>query len=66
MATEKWVNLGLGNGFIWSNAGMLLIGALGTNSKWNFNRNSYILIKENAFEKVILENGGHLVLASMC
>ena len=50
---------------IWTNAGILLIGPLGT----NFNE---ILIKIHKFSfkkihfKCCLENGGHLVLASMC
>ena len=35
---------------IWTNAGILFIGHLGTN--WNFNRNSYIFILENRFENV--------------
>ena len=35
---------------IWTNAGILLIGPLGTNfSQWNSNRNSYIFIQENPF-----------------
>ena len=34
---------------IWTNAGILLIGPLGT----NLNQNSYIFIRENAFENVI-------------
>ena len=39
---------------IWTNAGILLIGPLGTNFS-NLNRNSNILIKENAIENVVCE-----------
>ena len=38
---------------IWTNAGILLIGSLRTIFSENFNRNSNIFIKENAFENVI-------------
>ena len=38
---------------IWTNAGILLIGPLGTRVQWNFNRNSNIFIQENAFENVV-------------
>ena len=50
---------------IWTNAGILLVGPLGTNF-------SEILIKIHAFSlkkriwKYRLENGGHFVSASMC
>ena len=29
--------------------------------KWNFIRNSYIFVQENAFEQVRMQNGGHFV-----
>ena len=35
----------------WTNSGMVFIGPLGTNLS-NYNRNSYIFIKENTFENV--------------
>ena len=38
---------------IWTNAGILLIGPLGTNFNEIFNRNSYNFIEENAFENVV-------------
>ena len=38
---------------IWTNAGILLIGHLGTNLSWNVNRNVYIFIQENAFESIV-------------
>ena len=34
--------------------------------QWNFRRNSYIFIQENAFQKCHLRNGGHFVSAPMC
>ena len=64
--THIWVNnptiIGSYNGLspsrhqaiIWTNAGILLIRPLGTNL-WNINRNSYIFIQENAFQKVVWE-----------
>ena len=36
---------------IWTNGGILLIGPFGTN--FNFNRNSYIFVKENPIENVV-------------
>ena len=42
---------------IWTNAGILLIGLLGTN---------FCRILEKSIKKCRLENGGHLVSASMC
>ena len=38
---------------IWTNAGISLIGTLGTNLSDFFNRNSHIFIQENAFENVV-------------
>ena len=38
---------------IWTNAGILLIGPLGTNFSEIFNWNSCIFIQENAFEDVV-------------
>ena len=38
---------------IWTNAGILLIGTLGTKIQWNLNRNLYIFIQENAFTNVV-------------
>ena len=38
---------------IWTNAGLLAVGHLRTNLKWNFNRKSYIFIQENMFENVV-------------
>ena len=48
---------------IWTNAGMLLIGPLGT----NFNHDEILIeIHTFSFKKIHLENGGHFALASMC
>ena len=41
---------------IWTNAVILLIWTLKQiSSQWNFNRNSYIFIQENAFENAFSE-----------
>ena len=37
---------------IWTNAGILLIWPLGAKLQWNFNRNAYIFIRENACENI--------------
>ena len=37
---------------IWTNAGILLIGSLGTNFNQSYNYNSYFFIHENPFEYV--------------
>ena len=40
----------------WTNAGILLIGPLGTKlNEWNFNQNTNIFIHENAFENTVCE-----------
>ena len=43
--------------FIWTNAVMLLRNKL----QWNFKRNAYIFICENAFENVGCQIDGHFV-----
>ena len=40
---------------IWTSAGILLIGLLGTNFSDFFYRNSYIFVQENTFESVVCE-----------
>ena len=45
---------------LWTNAGILFIGTLGTKIQWNLKQNSYIFILENAFENVICEIAGIL------
>ena len=40
---------------IWTNAGIMLVGPLGTKIQWNFNRNSWIFIQEKAFENGICD-----------
>ena len=60
ICVNKLTNIGSDNGLspdqrqaiIWANAGIVLIGHLGTNLKWNFIQNSNIFIQENAFENV--------------
>ena len=50
---------------IWTSAGILLIEPLGTSVKF-FYSNSNIFIQENAFESVVLRDGGQFVPAAMC
>ena len=45
----------------WSNAGLLSIGPLGTHFSEIVIKNSNFFMKENAFENVVCQNGGHLV-----
>ena len=47
------------------NAGIFLIGPLGTKLQWNLNQNSYIFIKKKWKWKCHLHNGGHFVSASI-
>ena len=42
-------------GIVWTNAGILFIGTLGTKLSWNPNQISYIFIQEQAFENVVWE-----------
>ena len=57
----NYIIIGLDNGplpdprqvIVWTNAGILLIGPLGTSFIQNLNRNLCIFIQENAFENVI-------------
>ena len=46
---------------VWTNAGLLLIGPLGT----NFGENSYIIVQENSFENVVCEIVAIFFLASI-
>ena len=45
---------------IWTNAGILLIGPLGSNFIEIFNRNSNIFIQESAFQGVVCETAAIL------
>ena len=58
ICVSKLTIIGSDNGrrqaIIWTNAGILLIGPLGTNFR-NIKRNSYIFIQENLFESVVCE-----------
>ena len=38
---------------IWTNADLLSIGPFGSKPRWNFIKNIYIFIQENAFENVL-------------
>ena len=63
ICVNELTTIGLDNGLspdrhqaiIWTNAGLLLIGPLGTNFSENLYWNSYIFIQENAFENVVWE-----------
>ena len=73
ICVNKLTNIGSDNGMspgrrqaiIWTNAGILLIGALGT----NFNEMLIEFIyfhSQKSIWKCRLENGGHFVSVSMC
>ena len=55
IGSDNGLSPGRRQAIIWTNAGILLIGPLGTNFQWNFNQNSNIFIKENVFASVICE-----------
>ena len=44
--------------FIWTNAGVLLIGTFRANIQCNLERNSYIFVKKIAFENVVFRMAG--------
>ena len=54
IASDNGLSPGRRQAIIWTNAGILLIGPLGTNFN-EVNRNSYIFIQENAPENVVCE-----------
>ena len=56
ISSDNGLSPGRRQAIIWTHAGYLLIGPLGT----NFSRNSYILIQENTFEIVVREMSGIL------
>ena len=55
IGSDNGLSRGRRQAIIWTNAGILLIGPLGTNFNEIFNRNSYIFIQENAFKTVVCE-----------
>ena len=63
ICVSKLTNIGSDNGLspgrrqaiIWTNAGILLIGPLGTNFSVKFNRNSNVFIQENGLENGVCE-----------
>ena len=59
IGSDNGLSPGRRQAIIWTIAGILLIGSLGTNLG-NFNRNSNIFIQENAFENVVCK------MASIC
>ena len=67
IGSDNGLSPGQRQAIIWNNTGILLFGPLGTNfSESLIDRNFYIIIQENAFEKRRLKNGDHFVSASMC
>ena len=69
-ASVNWISIGSDKGLspdrrqaiIWTYAGILLIGALGTSVKFE---SKYKTIHENAFSKYRMGNGGHFVQGEM-
>ena len=55
IVSDNGLSPGRRQAIIWTNAGIVLIGALGTNVSENFDWNLYIFIEENAFENVVCE-----------
>ena len=55
IVSDNGLSPGRRQAIIWNNAGILLIGPLGTKLQWNFNPNSYIFIQENALENIVCE-----------
>ena len=53
IGSDNGLSPGQHQAIIWTNAGILLIGPLGTNFNENFNHNSYIFILENPFETFV-------------
>ena len=54
IGSDNGLSPGRRQAIIWTNAGILLFGPLGS-KQWNLNRNWYILSQENAFEIVVCE-----------
>ena len=55
MGSDNGLSRGRHQAIIWTNAWILLIEPFRNKHKWNVNQNAYILIQENAFEKVVCE-----------
>ena len=53
IGSDNGLSPGRRQAIIWTNAGILLIGLLGTNFSEIFNRSSNIFFQENAFENVV-------------
>ena len=53
VGSENGLSPGRGQVIIWTCAGLLVIWTFGNKLQWNFNKNSYIFIQENAFENVV-------------
>ena len=55
IGSDNGLSPGRRQAIIWTNAGILLIGPLYTNIRWNFNRNWNILDEKNTFENVVCD-----------
>ena len=55
VGSDNGLSPGRRQAIIWTSAGILLIGTLGTNFSEILRRNSYIFIQENSFENVVCE-----------
>ena len=55
IGSDNGLLLGRRQAIIWANAWIVLIGHLWTNFSGIFNRNPYIFIQENAFEKIVCQ-----------
>ena len=55
IGSDNGLSPGRRQAIIWTNAGILLIGPIGTNFNEIFYRNSCIFIQENSFENVVCE-----------
>ena len=55
IGSDNGLSAGRRQAIIWTNAGILLIGTLGTNFSEILIRNSNIFIQENGFESVVCE-----------
>ena len=58
IGSDNGLSPGRFEAIIWNNVGLLLI--------FNLNRNSYIIIQENAFENAVCEMTVNFVSALMC
>ena len=66
IGSDNGLSPGRHQAIIWTNAGVLLIGPLGTNFSEAVNAIETFFIQENAFENIVCEMASNFVSASMC